>query len=67
MFMACASGWVATPVINPNGGGFVNSVTVTLTDTTPGASLFYTLDGSVPTTNSALYVASFVLTNTTVR
>ena len=61
-----ANGWVAAPVISPNGGGFVNSATVTLTDTTPGAGIFYTLDGSVPTTNSTPYVASFVLTNTTV-
>ncbi|MGC9943937.1 MAG: LamG-like jellyroll fold domain-containing protein [Verrucomicrobiota bacterium] len=50
------------PVIAPAGGVFTNSVTVSIT-TTDVASIFYTLDGSVPTTNSILYSGPFVLTN----
>ena len=39
---------VATPVINPDGGTFYQSVPVTIMTATAGATVFYTTDGSTP-------------------
>ena len=41
------------------------TITVTLSTTTEGADIFYTLDGSTPTTTSTLYTQPIVLTETT--
>ncbi len=43
------------PVITPDGGAFTTTQSVTLTTTTTTASIYYTLDGSVPTPASNLY------------
>jgi hypothetical protein len=56
---------VAAPTFSPPGRSFNDSVTVTLTTTTAGASIHYTTDGSTPTTSSAVYSAPLVLTQTT--
>ncbi len=53
----------ATPVISPGGGQFTNSIVITMTDATPGAVLYYTLDGTLPNTNSILFSGPFLLTN----
>ncbi len=45
----------ATPVLNPGGESFSGSVSVTITDSTPGASIYFTTDGSTPTTSSRKY------------
>ena len=55
--------FLPTPVISPNGAVFTKSITVTLSNATAGTSLYYTLDGTAPTTNSIPYTAPFVLTN----
>jgi mono/diheme cytochrome c family protein len=54
---------LAPPTITPDGGMFGQPVNVTLQSTNNVATLYYTLDGSLPTTNSFLYSAPFVLTN----
>ncbi len=52
----------ATPVISSNGAGYVGD-TVTISDTTPNASVYYTTDGTTPTVNSRLYIAPFAVTS----
>ena len=50
------------PVITPNGGSYFDSVQVTLSSASPVGSIYYTTDGSTPTSSSTLYSAPFTLT-----
>ncbi len=51
----------------PGRGWFTNSVSVSLGTTTPGVTLYFTTDGTVPgPTNGFVYSSPLVLSNTTV-
>ena len=52
-----------TPVISPNGGNYFSSVAITLAAPDTNAVIYYTLDGSLPGTNSFLYAGAFNLTS----
>jgi hypothetical protein len=45
----------ATPVISLASGVYSGTQSVTITDTTPGAKIYYTTNGTTPTSSSALY------------
>ncbi len=55
----------ATPGISPAGQSFNPSIQVTITDSTTGASIYYTTDGSAPTIGSTKYAGPITLTTTT--
>ena len=56
---------VATPVITPNGGSFLDSQEVSIACATEGATIYYTTNGNDPTTSSTQYTAPFTLNATT--
>jgi len=55
----------AIPVISPASGTYNSIQTVTIADATPGAVIYYTVNGSYPTTNSPVYSAPITATTTT--
>lgn len=54
---------VSTPVISPASGSYTNSVAVSMSDSTSGATIYYTTDGSTPTKSSKVYSSSFVVSS----
>lgn len=62
------TGKVAKPTFNPVSGTYPTAQTVTISCTTPGASIRYTTDGTNPTSSSTLYSTPIsVTTNTTLK
>jgi len=52
----------ATPKLNPVAGTYPAPLPVRITDSTTGAAIHYTLNGSAPTSTSTLYSAPITLT-----
>ena len=48
---------VATPTFSVAAGTYTTVQTVTISDTTPDATIFYTTDGTAPTFSSAIYTS----------
>jgi len=56
---------VATPTLSPGGGTFTTTQNVTLSVATSGATIYYTTNGSTPTTASTLYTGPISVSQTT--
>jgi hypothetical protein len=55
----------AVPAFAPAAGSYGPSVTVTMSSSTANATIFYTTDGTAPSTASTQYTASITVTTTT--
>ena len=53
------------PSFSPAGGTFISAQNVTISTTTEGAAIYYTTDGSTPTTSSTVYSAPIAVSTTT--
>ncbi|HTJ29026.1 MAG TPA: L-type lectin-domain containing protein, partial [Acidobacteriaceae bacterium] len=53
---------VATPVISPGSQIYSGTLSVTITDTTSGSTIYYTTDGTTPTTSSTVYTGPILVT-----
>lgn len=56
---------VATPTFSPVAGSYTSAQTVSIACTTEGATIYYTLDGTTPTTESTVYAEAFTVSETT--
>jgi hypothetical protein len=57
---------VATPSFSPGGGTYTSSQSVAISDSTSGATIHYTTDGSTPTASSAVYSSPILVSSGTV-
>ncbi len=55
----------AVPSVDPASGNYTDSVQVTMSTVEANGAIYYTLDGSTPTTASAKYASPLTLTSTT--
>jgi len=55
----------AAPTMSLAAGTYTSTQTLTLADTTPGAVIYYTTNGSTPTTASAVYSTALTVSATT--
>jgi sugar lactone lactonase YvrE len=63
-----ASNVTASPTFSPEPGTYASGQSVTLSDSTPGAVIHYTVDNSTPTTSSPVYSSPILVnTSTTIK
>src|SRR6202012_2966985 len=57
---------VATPTFSPaSGTSFTSTLSVSVNETTTGSTIYYTTDGSTPTTSSSVYTSAITIDSST--
>jgi N-acetylneuraminic acid mutarotase len=54
----------SAPTFSPSGGTYTSAQTVAMSDATPGATIYYTMDGSTPTTGATKYTGPVTVDST---
>ena len=54
----------ATPTFSVAAGTYTSAQTVTISDTTPSATIYYTTNGTTPTTSSSVYCGAITVSST---
>jgi sugar lactone lactonase YvrE len=57
-------GAAATPTFSPVAGTYTSTQTVSISDTTSGATIYYTTNGTTPTTSSTVYTSAIPVAST---
>jgi len=55
---------VSTPTFSPSAGAYASAQSVTISDATSGATIYYTTNGTTPTTSSASYTGPIAVSST---
>ena len=55
---------VSTPTFSPAGGTYTSAQLVTISDATSGATIYYTTNGTTPTTSSTAYTGPITVSST---
>lgn len=64
MTLSAVSGQAAAPTFSPAAGTYTSAQTVTISDTTSGATIYYTTNGTTPTTSSSVYSGVITVAST---
>lgn len=56
----------SAPTFNPPAGTYASNATITISTTTPGATIYYTTNGNTPTTSSTVYTTPVVIAQSTI-
>jgi hypothetical protein len=59
-----ATSQAATPTFTPQAGAYASAQSVTIASATPSATIYYTTNGTTPTTSSAVYIGPITVSST---
>ncbi len=63
-YVSAPNGALPAPTFSPAGGSYLAAQQVTISDSTTGSTIYYTTDGTTPTTSSAVYSSPITVSTT---